>query len=40
MDVLPVWPAFPLGQVDWPTSAVGQHGVLGKAAPLGALLSR
>ncbi|KAL4425754.1 hypothetical protein ABPG75_009770 [Micractinium tetrahymenae] len=40
MAVLPVWPAFPPGSVAWPTGMAGQHGCLGKAAPLGALISR
>ena len=35
-----MWPAASSTVVAWPNSTAGQHGCLGKAAPLGALISR
>ncbi|KAL4859894.1 26S proteasome non-ATPase regulatory subunit 13 A [Chlorella vulgaris] len=36
----PAWPVAPSASVAWPAGTAGQHGCLGKAAPLGALISR
>lgn len=38
LPALPTWPGG--AAVAWPLSTAGQHGWLGKAAPLGALISR
>ena len=40
MPVLPMWPGLAAAAVAWPVSTAGEQGCLGKAAPLGALISR